>query len=92
MQPRTNTVALTPAIQRAQDELRTTREQLDEARQALLEAVRTGHDVSLRDAVQAVQERTGLDPGMIQHALWALIHERTLELDDELNIVRPKND
>jgi len=81
-------VTPTPAILRAQEELRSTRKQLDEARRALLEAASKGDRTSLRDVVQTVQEGTNLDPGMIQHALWILVHERALMLDDDLDVTR----
>jgi hypothetical protein len=85
---RAKPVARPPAILRAQEELRTTRDQLDQARQALLEAAQGGKSSSLRDIVQTVEDSTELDPGMIQHALWILVHERALMLDDDLDVTR----
>lgn len=76
----------TPAILRAQEELRSTREQLDQARHALLQAAKRGDRTSLHDLVQAAQDASDLDPGMIQHALWILVHERGLVLDDDLDV------
>jgi hypothetical protein len=83
---RAKAVTPTPAILRAQEELRSTREQLDLARHALLQAAKQRERASLRDVVQAAQDATDLDPGMIQHALWILVHERALVLDDDLDV------
>jgi len=69
---------------RASEHAETTRR----ARRALLEAASKGDRTSLRDVVQTVQEGTNLDPGMIQHALWILVHERALMLDDDLDVTR----
>jgi hypothetical protein len=82
----TRTADLPSAIVRAQAELEEARTNFVSARLALLKAIKRGQVASFEQAVEQVSTETLVDPGTVQQALWALVHERAVQLGDHFDV------
>lgn len=81
-------MALAEPIQEALEERKREREELERAGDLLVEALSDGEPKDAEELMARVSEQSGVPVSVVQRALWKLIHERQVEILDDLDIAK----
>lgn len=74
------------AIEEAQQDLEQAQQAFSQARDAVLEQLADGQAHPSIDVVEEVESAQALDRAVVQHAIWALVHQGDVQLNEKFQL------
>lgn len=74
------------AIEEAQQELKDAQRRFSQAREAVLEKLADRQAHPSIDVIEEVEKALELDRAVVQHAVWALVHQGDVQLNEKFQL------